>query len=115
MHCFAGRLSVGNGDQASGRVDVPREAHNGDIQQIVAAAISAAASPLLPLLSVPHFGSSCEIWEKDCKADTNRVCRVFVRALTGKSMSHWVGPRTTGEEMELTVSQKTGVPQVSSI
>ena len=55
---------MGNGDQASGRVDVSREADTGIIKQKVAAALSAAASQHFPSFSIAPFGSPHENWEK---------------------------------------------------
>ena len=97
--------AVGTGEQATGRVDVPGEAHNGIFKQKVAAASLSAASQHTPVLTERCVGSPLEKWEKD-----NPVSRIFVRDLMGKSVSLWVPSRITRDELSLAVSVATGVP-----
>ena len=104
-HRLAGSPAEGTAEQATGRVDVPGEAHKGIVKQTVAAASLTAASQETPVLTARSFGSPLEKWEKD-----NPVSQIFVRDLMGKSVSLWVQSRITGDELTLAVSVATGVP-----
>ena len=90
-HRLASSPAERTGEQATGRVDVPGEAHNGIFKQKVAAASLTAASQQTHVLTAWSVGSPLEKWEKD-----NPVSRIFVRDLMGKSVSlrsskpnHW--------------------------
>ena len=104
-HRLASSPAEGTGEQATGRVDVPGEAHNCIFKQKVAAASLTAASQQTPVLTARSFGSPLEKWEKD-----NPVSRIFVRDLMGKSVSLWVQSRITVGELTLAVSVAEGVP-----
>ena len=93
------------GEQATGRVDVPGEAHYGLYKQKVAAASLTVASQHTPFLTERCVGSPLEKWEKD-----NPVFQIFVRDLMGKSVSLRVPSQITGDELSLAVSVATGVP-----
>ena len=104
-HRLASSPAEGTGEQATRRVDVPGEAHNGIFEQQVAAASLTAAWQHTPVLTARCVGSPLDKWEKD-----NPVSRIFVRDLMGKSVSLRVPSQVAGDELSLAVSVATGVP-----
>ena len=103
-HRLASNPAVGTGEQATGRVDVPGEAHNELYKQNVAAAPFPVAFQHASVLT-ERYGGCLEKWEKD-----SSLFQIFVRDLIGKSVSLRVPSQITGDELSITVSDATGVP-----
>ena len=101
-HRLASSPAVGTGVQATGRVDVPGEAYTELYMQKVAAAPCTATLQQASALSERYGGGQVG---KDSFS-----IPIFVRDLSGKTLSLQVSSQVTGGELSTTVSGVTGVP-----
>ena len=101
-HRLASSPAVGTGVQATGRVDVPGEAYTELYMQKVAAAPCTATLQQASALSERYGGGQVG---KD-----SFLIPIFVRDLSGRTLSLRVFSQITGGDLSTTVSGVTGVP-----
>ena len=99
-HRLASSPAVGTGDQATGRVDVPGEASSEHYMLKVAAASCTQQASVLS----ERYGGVDKL-----KRDSLLI-PIFVRNLSGKTLSLQVTSQVTGGELSTIVSGVTGVP-----
>ena len=103
-HRLASSPVVGTGEQATGRVDVPGEASSERCMLKVAAAPCTVALQQATVLP-ERYGGCVDKLERD-----SLLIPIFVRNLSGKTLSLQVSSQVTGGELSTTVSGVTGVP-----